>query len=30
VQRHLETLAMLGEVRDLGDGRSAVAAGGGY
>ena len=30
VQRHLETLAMLGEVRDLGDGRFAVAAGGGY
>jgi hypothetical protein len=30
VQRHLETLAMLGEVRDLGDGRFAVAAGVGY
>jgi hypothetical protein len=27
VHRHLETLAMLGEVRDVGGGRYAVAAG---
>jgi hypothetical protein len=27
VQRHLETLAMLGEVHDVGGGRYAVAAG---